>query len=103
MFGVRPGQTKVSVFSRTMKPFVPITNNQTSRDSHIMALLRPLVLACLRFNINFAARHMPGRINTLVDKLSCLQVDEFRQLAPWEKVNPVEVPYSVSPAGLDNL
>ena len=81
MFRVRSGQTKVSVFSRTMKPFVPITNNQTSREPHIMALLRPLVLACLRFNINFAARHMPGRINTLVDKLSRLQVDEFRQLA----------------------
>ena len=82
---------------------VPIINNQTSREPRIMALLRPLVLACLRFNINFAARHIPGRINTLADKLSRLQVDEFRQLAPWAKVNPVEVPYSVSPAGLGNL
>ena len=82
---------------------VPIINNQTSREPHIMALLRPLVLACLRFNINFAACHIPGRINNLADKLSRLQVDEFRQLAPWAKVNPVEVPYSVSPAGLGNL
>ena len=49
---------------------VPMIDNQTSLELHIMALLRPLVLACLRFNINFAARHIPGRINTLADKLS---------------------------------
>ena len=68
-----------------------------------MALLRPLVLVCLRFKINFAARQILGRINTLADKLSSLEVKEFRQLAPWAKVNPVEVPYGVSPAGLGNL
>ena len=61
---------------------VPIINNQTSREPHVMALLRPLVLSCLRF-INFAARYIPGRTNTVADKLSRLQVDEFRQLAPW--------------------
>ena len=49
---------------------VPIINKQTSREPHIMSLIRPLVLACLRFNINFTARHIPGRINTLADKLS---------------------------------
>ena len=47
-----------------------IINKQTSREPHIMALIRPLVLACLCFNINFTARHIPGRINTLADKLS---------------------------------
>ena len=82
---------------------VPMINNQTSLELHIMASLRPLVLACLHFNINFAARHIPGRINTLADKLSRSQVDEFRQLTPGAKVSRVELPYSVSPAGLGNL
>ena len=82
---------------------VPIINNQTSRDPHIMALIRPLVLACLRFNINFAARHIPGRFNILADKLSRSQVGEFHDLAPWANVNPVIVPYSMSPAGLGSL
>ena len=100
---MRLGQTKVSVFFTDNEALVPIINNQTSREPHVMALLRPLVVACLRFNINFAARHIPGQTNTVADKLSRLQVDEFRQLAPWAKVNPVEVPYSVSPAGLGNL
>ena len=79
---------------------VPIINKQTSREPHIMALLRPLVLACLRFNINFTASHIPGRCNILADKLSRLQVDEFRVLAPWVTASPREVPYHVSPAGL---
>ena len=90
-------------FSTDNEALVPIIYNQTSREPHIMALLRPLVLAYLRFNTNFAANHIPGRNNTLADKLSRLQVDEFRQLAPWAKVNSVEVPYSVSPAGLGNI
>ena len=82
---------------------VPIINNQTSRDPHIMALIRPLVLACLRFNINFAARNIPGRFNILADKLSRSQVGEFHDLAPWANVIPVIVPYSMSPAGLGSL
>ena len=53
---------------------VPIINKQTSRDPHTMALIRPLVLACLRFNINFAACHIPGRFNIFADKLSRSQV-----------------------------
>ena len=43
-----------------------------------MALILPLVLACLRFNINLTARHIPGRINTIADKLSRSQVQQFR-------------------------
>ena len=42
---------------------VPAINKQTARDHSIMALIRPLVLACLRFNINFTACHIPGRTN----------------------------------------
>ena len=82
---------------------VPIINKQTSREPHIMALLRPLVLACLRFNINFTASHIPGRCNILADKLSRLQVDEFSVLAPWATASPREVPYHISPAGVGIL
>ena len=103
MFGVGPGRTRVSVFFTDNEALVPVINNQTSREPHIMALLRPLVLACLRFNINFAARHIPGRFNTLADMLSRSQVDKFRELAPWANLNPVEVPQCVSPANLGTL
>ena len=68
-----------------------------------MALLRQLVLACLRININFTASHIPGRCNILADKLSRLKVDEFRVLAPWATATLREVPYHISPAGLGIL
>ena len=82
---------------------VHVITNQTSREPHIMALLRPLVLACLRFNINFVARHIPGRFNVLADHLSRSQVEAFRELAPWANRRPVQVPHSISPEGLGSL
>ncbi|RLJ22836.1 hypothetical protein DJ031_00175 [bacterium endosymbiont of Escarpia laminata] len=96
-------ENKSVCFFTDNEALVPIINNQTSREPHIMALIRPLVLACLRFNINFAARHIPGRFNILADKLSRSQVGDFHELAPWANTSPVDIPYSVSPAGLGSL
>ena len=48
-------------------------------------------------------RQIPGRCNILADKLSRLQVDEFRVLAPWATASPREVPYHISPTGLGIL
>ena len=81
---------------------VSIINRQTSREPYIMALLRRLVLLCLQFNINFVAEHIPGRVNTLADKLSRSQVDEFRALAPWANRWPTIIPHRLSPAGLSS-
>ena len=78
---------------------IPIINSSTSREPHIMALLRRLVLACLRFNINFMSRHVPGRDNVLADRLSCAQVEEFRKLAPWADALLMELPRDVLPEG----
>ena len=79
---------------------VTIINKQTSREPSVMVLMRKLVLSCLRYNIQFTARHVPGRDNTLADKLSPCQVDEFLTLAPWVNLEPATVPYHVSPAAL---
>ena len=73
----------------------PIINSSTSREPHIMALLRRLVLACLRFNINFMSRHVPGPDNVLADRLSRGQVGKFLKLAPWDDVLPTELPRDV--------
>ena len=82
---------------------IPTTNNQTSHEPHIMALLRPLVLACLRFNINYAACHIPGRINNLANKLSHLQVDEFRQLGDGQPGSTLQCVPSRLRESLDKL
>ena len=47
---------------------VDIINKATSRDVTVMIFVRRLVLACLKYNILFRARHVPGVKNVLADK-----------------------------------
>ena len=54
---------------------VSVINKKTSRDPHIMTLLRRMILTCLTFNINLMASHVPGRLNSLADSLSRGQLD----------------------------
>ena len=82
---------------------VAIINKQTSRDAAVMTLLRKLVLCCMQFNILFTAKHVAGRDNILADRLSRLQVAQFRKLAPWAADRPTMVPRQISPAGLGAL
>ena len=79
---------------------VSVINKQSSREPAVMMLLRKLILTCLRYNINFTARHVPGRDNTLADKLSRSQILEFRALAPWANSNPATVPPHLCPESL---
>ena len=60
---------------------VDIINKATSRDVIVMIFVRRLVLACLKYNILFRARHVPGVKNVLADSLFRLQVAKFKQLA----------------------
>jgi hypothetical protein len=61
---------------------VAILNKQTSKCPAIMSLLRFFVLQCLKYNVAFSARHIPGIDNNLADALSRLQVKRFRKIAP---------------------
>ena len=58
-------------------------NTYTAKDPHFMKLIRRLVIQALRFNIFFSARHIPGLRNVIADKLSRLQMVEFRRVAPY--------------------
>lgn len=71
---------------------VEIINKISSKDTSVMRLVRRLVLACLRHNILFQAEHIPGKINTLPDLLSRLQVQKFLGLAPYMDRFPTTVP-----------
>lgn len=71
---------------------VEIINKISSKDTSVMCLVRRLVLACLRHNILFQAQHIPGKINTLPDLLSRLQVQKFLGLAPYMDRFPTTVP-----------
>ena len=60
-----------------------IINSQTSKDSHIMCLVRRFVICCMQYNILFKANHIPGKQNVVADYLSRLQVARARTTAPW--------------------
>lgn len=71
---------------------VYILNKQSTPDQKTMILVRRLVLACLRFNLTFKSRHVPGKSNSAADALSRFQVDQFRQLVPWAEPHPTAIP-----------
>ena len=79
---------------------VSIINKQTSRCKRIMILVRILVLACLKHNILFRAKHIPGKYNVIADKLSRLQFAEARQMAPWLDQQSLKIPDPLQPEKL---
>ena len=82
---------------------VSVINKQSTREKHAMTLIRNLVLNCLKYNICFTAKHVPGLENKLADKLSRLQLAEFRKLAPWAAESPLTLPWETSPSGFGAL
>lgn len=71
---------------------VHIINRQTCKDETIMVLVRRLVLNCLKHNILFQARHIPGLSNVLADHISRQQIQQF--LHKFSHNNPVKCNYN---------
>ena len=76
---------------------VDIINKQTSKHKLVMVLLRDLVLSCLRYNILFRARHVPGLQNSQADYISRFQVESFKEIAPQADELPTPVPANLLP------
>ena len=76
---------------------VDIVDKQTSRHKDIMVLLRDLVLSCLRHNILFQARHIPGLQNSSADYLSPSQVVNFEDIFPEAEESPTQIPENLMP------
>ena len=62
-----------------------------------MVLVRDLVLSCLRHNILFRARHIPGLQNSQADYISRFQVERFKEIAPEADELPTPVPANLLP------
>ena len=76
---------------------VDIINKQTSKHMDIMILLRDLVLSCLRNNILFQARHIPGLKNSSADYISRSQVENFKKIFPEADEHPTPIPENLMP------
>ena len=68
-------------------------NKQTTKEEPSMHLLRILVTQCLKHNIVFRARHIPGKDNGIADALSRFQISKFKKLAPL--ADPVKTPVPI--------
>ena len=79
------------VFFSDNQAVVDIINKQTFREPKVMILVRRLVLNCLKYNILFKSKHIPGILNRECDLLSRLQVDKLKLLAPHADVQPTPV------------
>ena len=76
-----------------------VLNKQSAKDKPIMKLIRPFVLACMKFNIKFRSKHIPGKLNILADRLSrSFQVEP--QLLELHGMSPVptQVPAALLPS-----
>lgn len=57
-----------------------------------MTILRPLILLCIRHNIQIKTIHIPGYQNYTADSISRFQWERFRALAPQADKNPASIP-----------
>lgn len=74
---------------------VHVINKNTTKDPHLMQLMRRLMILSLQHNIHFHAKHIQGISNTAADLLSRLQVKEFKARFPHMDSEPTPVPLTL--------
>lgn len=91
LWGHKLRNHKILFFSDNMA-VVEIINKQSSKDKILMRLVRRLVLAGLKFNVLFKAKHIPGKSNVVADHLSRFKFQEAKAIAPWLNPQPTPLP-----------
>nr|XP_028594215.1 uncharacterized protein LOC114601207 [Podarcis muralis] len=71
---------------------VRVISRQSAKSQRVIRVLRLFVLECLRHNIYFTARFIPGLNNNIADALSRFQMERFRELAPGAAQSPDAFP-----------
>ena len=90
-------RNKKVLFMTDNESVVHVINKQTSRDPYLLSLIRKMVLICLRNNILFRAKHIPGIQNGVADSLSRLQVNKFKGMYHGMDRVPTPLPEHLQP------
>lgn len=86
------------LFFTDNEALVHVINKQSCQVKSLMLFVRKLVAICLKYNILFRAKHIPGVSSTLADCLSRLQVQNFRKLVPASMdPQPTAIPFHLQP------
>ena len=99
LHGVLNGMGKRILFHTDNKTDVAIWTAQTTKSSDIMNIVRKLFLVTAKFHFEIKLVHIKGRLNSLSDSLSRMQIDCFRDLFP----DAEEEPTILDPAVWDGL
>ncbi len=94
LFGHKLASSSV-LFYCDNQAIVQVINKQTSKDKHIMKLLRPLVLLLLQHDIRFKATYIPTHDNILADAISRFQETPHFLQCYGMKPSPYPVPASL--------
>ena len=76
---------------------VEVINKQSAKNYHLMRLIRRLVVAAMKCNVYFKAKHIPRKTSIIADKLSRFQEGIARQTAPWLQAQPAQLPAALQP------
>ena len=71
---------------------VDIWRKKTTKDKHLMQLVRSLYFIAARGNVTVSVSHIHGVNNTLADALSRGQVEKVKALAPLADPEPTPLP-----------
>ena len=74
---------------------VEIINKLSSKDQHVMSLMRRFVIETMKYNILFKCKHAPGKANIVADYLSRFQVAQARESQPLLHATPVQLPWTL--------
>ena len=85
------------LFMSDNRSVVYVINKKTSKDPMLMELLRKLVVATMTHNIDFQAKHIPGKHNVIADLLSRFQEQKALKFAPWLQKRKTEFPMELLP------
>jgi hypothetical protein len=85
-------QTKRILFHCDNLATVQIIHKGRSKVQDIMPLMRQLTWQSVQHNFCVYAKHLPGTKNTIADALSRLQMQRFRELAPYADRSPHKCP-----------
>ena len=69
------------------KPTVDTLSCRSSRSKQLMIVIRAITLICLQHSIKFSISHIKGKFNVHADKLSHLQLNDFKKVV--ENVKPL--------------
>ena len=71
---------------------VRVVNSRYARDLLLAHMMRSMFFITAKYNFDIVAIHTPGKLNTIVDAISCNNMSLFRSQVPQASLQPILIP-----------